>query len=301
MPSAQQSLYASWGESFQPSAESLPLSTVNVDLNPETTSNREVGYKFARADGLLSFDVAVFETEREHIKTTDPVDPRRQIGVGTQRTTILSVFGFFTVRSTLALSPDVRVDLQHVSRWASEPGDLPTGDVRWWVSLLRDAELLPGWYEDWVVFERERLLHLRLTALESLAQHALDAGDHEQALMAALEAVAIDVRPGQLRGPESPFPGDDLVAVERLGHEHGQQHAVLRDARGKRLELRLVHVTARLEWIRLDSADRDLGRQRLLPGSGSADSRRQRRDARGIRDPRPGSVHGFPGLESFAG
>ncbi|WP_052756083.1 TonB-dependent receptor [Lysobacter capsici] len=86
MPSAQQSLYASWGESFQPSAESLPLSTVNVDISPETTSNREVGYKFARADGLLSFDVAVFETEREHIKTTDPVDPRRQIGVGTQRT-----------------------------------------------------------------------------------------------------------------------------------------------------------------------------------------------------------------------
>lgn len=43
MPTPQQSLYASWGESFQPSAETLPLSTVNVDLTPETTSNREVG------------------------------------------------------------------------------------------------------------------------------------------------------------------------------------------------------------------------------------------------------------------
>ncbi len=86
MPAPQHSLYASWGESFQPSAESLPLSTVNVDLSPETTSNRELGYKFARADGLLSFDATVFESEREHIKTTDPLDPRRQVGVGTQRT-----------------------------------------------------------------------------------------------------------------------------------------------------------------------------------------------------------------------
>ncbi|MBX9401869.1 TonB-dependent siderophore receptor [Lysobacter sp. BMK333-48F3] len=86
MPSSQQSLYASWGESFQPSAESLPLSTVNVDLRPETTANREIGYKFARADGRLSFDAALFESERERIKTTDPLDPRRQIGVGTQRT-----------------------------------------------------------------------------------------------------------------------------------------------------------------------------------------------------------------------
>ncbi|ALN82237.1 TonB-dependent receptor [Lysobacter antibioticus] len=86
MPTPQQSLYANWGESFQPSAESLPLSTVNVDLQPETTANRELGYKFASADGLVSFDAAVFETEREHIKTTDPVDPRKQISVGTQRT-----------------------------------------------------------------------------------------------------------------------------------------------------------------------------------------------------------------------
>lgn len=51
------------------------------------------------------------------------------------------------------------------------------------------GELLPGWYDDWVVFERERLSQLRLHALERAAQvltrrHRLDA-----ALQLALEAV----------------------------------------------------------------------------------------------------------------
>jgi DNA-binding SARP family transcriptional activator len=34
---------------------------------------------------------------------------------------------------------------------------------------LLDGELLPGWYDDWVLFERERLRQLRLHALEALA------------------------------------------------------------------------------------------------------------------------------------
>jgi hypothetical protein len=49
--------------------------------------------------------------------------------------------------STLALSPDVRVDVQQVVQWAED--DHRAGDARWWVGVLRQADLLPGWYEDW--------------------------------------------------------------------------------------------------------------------------------------------------------
>ena len=92
--------------------------------------------------------------------------------------------------STLALSADVRVDVQQVLLWAEE--DHREGDARWWVGVLRRADLLPGWYEDWVVFERERLQHLRLSALESVAAHALATGDYDTSLTAGLEAVAIE-------------------------------------------------------------------------------------------------------------
>lgn len=57
------------------------------------------------------------------------------------------------------------------------------------IGALWQRELLPGWYDDWVVFERERLCQLRLHALERLAvlmtqRHRLDL-----ALELALEAV----------------------------------------------------------------------------------------------------------------
>lgn len=54
---------------------------------------------------------------------------------------------------------------------------------------LWPGELLPGWYDDWVVFERERLAQLRLHALEHLA--AVMTREHrlESALQLALEAV----------------------------------------------------------------------------------------------------------------
>ena len=94
--------------------------------------------------------------------------------------------------STLALSPAIRVDVQQVTRLAADPRTHSTGRARWWVGVLRDAELLPGWYEDWVSFERERLQHLRLAALESEALRSLDRGDFDTALMAAKEATTIE-------------------------------------------------------------------------------------------------------------
>jgi len=51
------------------------------------------------------------------------------------------------------------------------------------------GELLPGWYDDWVVFERERLSQLRLHALEYLAALMVRRNNLDFALQLALEAV----------------------------------------------------------------------------------------------------------------
>ncbi|WDZ88128.1 AfsR/SARP family transcriptional regulator [Micromonospora cathayae] len=53
-------------------------------------------------------------------------------------------------------------------------------------------DLLPGWYDDWVLLERERLRQLRLHMLEQLARNHLQAGRHGEALQAALEAMAAE-------------------------------------------------------------------------------------------------------------
>lgn len=57
--------------------------------------------------------------------------------------------------------------------------------------LLR-GELLPGWYEDWVLVERERLRQLCLAGMESMAQTLLDAGQPQLAVEAALAVVSVE-------------------------------------------------------------------------------------------------------------
>lgn len=55
----------------------------------------------------------------------------------------------------------------------------------------RGGELLPGWDEDWVVFERERLGQRWMHALEVLAARLVRQGRHARALDAALLCVRL--------------------------------------------------------------------------------------------------------------
>jgi len=57
------------------------------------------------------------------------------------------------------------------------------------LEIIWRCELLPGWYDDWVVYERERLNQLRLHALEYLAALMARRNDLTAALQLALEAV----------------------------------------------------------------------------------------------------------------
>lgn len=94
----------------------------------------------------------------------------------------------------LALDKRVVVDVSRVSRLIE--AIMRTDDVAATdavdIEVLRVADLLPGWYEDWVIFEQERLRQRRLDALESIAARCLARGNTIQAIAAARTAVAME-------------------------------------------------------------------------------------------------------------
>jgi DNA-binding SARP family transcriptional activator len=53
----------------------------------------------------------------------------------------------------------------------------------------QNGELLPGWYDEWVLLERERLRQLRLHALEMLADKLTTVGRYGEAVQVAYAAV----------------------------------------------------------------------------------------------------------------
>ncbi|HEY2878488.1 AfsR/SARP family transcriptional regulator [Nocardioides sp.] len=94
--------------------------------------------------------------------------------------------------STLMLRPSVSVDLLDLVDCAERVVQHDNCDTERAEYLLGTGELLPGWYDDWVMFERERLHHLRIRALEVLAVHELDDGHADLALAAAHDAVSLE-------------------------------------------------------------------------------------------------------------
>lgn len=75
-PSQEQSYYASFSKSFQLSAENFPLASNNAQIEPEETTNKEIGAKFDFLGGALSTTASLFRLERTNIKSTDPVTNR---------------------------------------------------------------------------------------------------------------------------------------------------------------------------------------------------------------------------------
>jgi DNA-binding SARP family transcriptional activator len=94
-------------------------------------------------------------------------------------------------RSTVGLAPGVHVDVQDLLHVAHDLDD-PAGNADGLGPVLDGDELLPGWYDDWVIYERERLQQIRLRALDLAARRALRDGDPATALRAAREAAVIE-------------------------------------------------------------------------------------------------------------
>lgn len=95
----------------------------------------------------------------------------------------------------LCLRAGVQVDVRTLTafgRAADQPGRsilaLLTGMS--WFDLSLD--LLPDWYEDWLVDDREGVRQLRLHALERMTDELSLSGRHAEAIQAALAAVRLE-------------------------------------------------------------------------------------------------------------
>jgi DNA-binding SARP family transcriptional activator len=95
----------------------------------------------------------------------------------------------------LYLDPDSTIDIVQLHAWATrimkgttaDNSDLDVANLH-----LEAVHLLPGWYEDWVVFERERLRQRLLHGMESLAQKRIECHHFAGAIEAAMFAVGIE-------------------------------------------------------------------------------------------------------------
>ena len=91
---------------------------------------------------------------------------------------------------SLVLADSVEVDVHELSTWARRALDGDADAEGWHTAEDHlSGELLPGWYDDWVLLERERLRQLRFHALEATSQRLLGAGRFAEALESAYAAV----------------------------------------------------------------------------------------------------------------
>jgi catecholate siderophore receptor len=99
-PRSWSTVYVSYSRNFDPSGESLNLAANNAELAPERTQNYEGGAKFSSFGDKLVSTVAVYDLDRNNIKTPNPANPSQLILAGEQRTlgTSLSFQGSVTPR-----------------------------------------------------------------------------------------------------------------------------------------------------------------------------------------------------------
>ena len=100
-----------------------------------------------------------------------------------------------TREQTVALAGAVEVDLDRLvaaARGLVEGRTRPDELGGACSALVEAPELLPGWYDDWVLQERDRISQLRVRALEALVDQLLLAGRRGEAFAAASAAIELD-------------------------------------------------------------------------------------------------------------
>lgn len=101
----------------------------------------------------------------------------------------LLVIGHGALRVDPRVTVDVSLAREAAHRWLA--GRPTASDVAGASSPLR-ADVLPDWYDEWVVDERDQFRQLRLHALEEMARRLIAMGRFGEALVAALEAAHED-------------------------------------------------------------------------------------------------------------
>jgi DNA-binding SARP family transcriptional activator len=94
----------------------------------------------------------------------------------------------------LAMRDDVLIDLEVINAWAARligssttPEDLEV--MPWGIDAL---DLLPGWYDDWALLERDRIRQRLLHALEALSRQLANLGRCAEAVEVAIMAVSAE-------------------------------------------------------------------------------------------------------------
>lgn len=95
----------------------------------------------------------------------------------------------------LRLRPEVQVDVRLLTALgcAGDPADSTAN--AWLGELSRldlSLDLLPDWYEDWLIDDRERVRQLRLHALERMTDELILRGRYPEAIQAALATVRLE-------------------------------------------------------------------------------------------------------------
>jgi len=95
--------------------------------------------------------------------------------------------------SHIDLAESVDVDVRRLIRLTTGllagADDVPSREAS---ALLTAREFLPGWYDDWVLVERERLRQLRQHAMETMCARLTELGRHAEAVDVGLAAVGSD-------------------------------------------------------------------------------------------------------------
>lgn len=108
----------------------------------------------------------------------------------------LQKLGFTLVEATrthLSLAPGVVIDLHDLSERARQVLRHEAAPTRENVdAILGGGDLLPDWYDEWVVVEREQFRQLRLLALETLCTDLSAAGSYAMAVEAGLACMAAE-------------------------------------------------------------------------------------------------------------
>ncbi|MGF9662327.1 BTAD domain-containing putative transcriptional regulator [Arthrobacter crystallopoietes] len=125
----------------------------------------------------------------------------------------------------LGLAQSVHVD---VSDFLLDTAGATTGVTRGnRLDLRGRADLLPGWYDDWVLEEQEQFQRRRLSALETMAENMLARGETPGALDAAWAALRID-----------PLAGNAMRLLLRAQLQEGNHAGVLSAYRDFSLRMR---------------------------------------------------------------
>jgi DNA-binding SARP family transcriptional activator len=148
----------------------------------------------------------------------------------------------------LRLDDIVTVDIreaQALARRLLEVGADPVdNDLRYAAVALLSTDLLPDWYDDWVLVEAEEWRHLRRNALEAQAGFLTEKGRWAEAAGAAHAAVRID-----------PLRESPQAALIRVHLARGNQSEALKayDAYRQRLKTELgLEPTAHLSDLMRD-------------------------------------------------